>query len=78
MSELSRSETTGYVAPSVIALRNHGPLTLREITRWTAIYTGTTQLYKDVDAVLLREEEAGRVMTVESPGDFRERVWRAV
>lgn len=65
------------LAPSVAVLREHGPLDLREITRYTAKRLGMSVMYEDVDAVLQRECEDGHVVLVVDAGDYRNRIWEA-
>lgn len=78
MPDLGRTERSTSEAVSVTVLRESGPLDLREITRLTAIRMGWSLMYDDVDAVLRREQDAGRVALVSSAGDYRNQVWKAV
>lgn len=65
------------VSISTLVLKNHGPLDLREITQLTALRVGKSLKYENVHAVLLREQEAGRVTRVMETRDYRTDVWEA-
>jgi hypothetical protein len=70
-------ESDSGTAPSVTVLRERGPMDLREVTRQTAIRLGASIMYDDVDAVLEREREAGRVRIAADAGGYRNRIWEA-
>lgn len=63
---------------SLTILRERGPMTLRDLTRETAIRMGHDQFYTDVDAVMRRLASDGEVrLQRHRPDNWVENVWAA-
>lgn len=64
---------------SLRVLREQGPLTLRELTRQTAMKLKLgTILYDDVDAVMRQAENLGRAKIATLAPDWRDHTWEYV
>lgn len=67
------------VTTSLRILREDGPMTLRELTRRTAMALGYDQFYADVDAAMREHEKHGQATREEPPpaAPYADSVWTA-
>ena len=67
-----------HVPASVEVLREHGPLNLREIARFTAAALDANMQYEHVNSVLRVARDNGQVALIGSGGDYRNNIWKSL